>query len=92
MTIVPEDDPRLFFTSTEKAITPPAGLIEHLKDRWWVVHPTKGLVFWDKHHMAPQCNSNEAVARRIWEQMYPWAEIKFIPSVYRSINPQDYVS
>lgn len=85
-----EIDARLIFVPLDKATVPPSGLIEHIKDHWWVVHPDKGLAFWDKKLMSPQCNSNEAVTRHL-ARVYPWAEIKFIPSVFRRINPHDYV-
>ena len=82
-----DDDKALRFVALEKATVPPVGLIEHFKDCYWVVHPTKGVVFW-KH--SPQCNSNKEIADRIAKSMYPWAEIKLIPSVFRRINPHDY--
>lgn len=90
METVSADDPRLTFVPLEVATVPPKGLIEHLKDQWWTVHPEKGLVFYDKKVMAPQCNSNESITRR-FKEMYPWAEVRFIPSVFRRINPHDYV-
>jgi hypothetical protein len=90
MKVITEDDPRLRFVPIETATTPPANLIDHIKDAWWVVHPQKGLVFWDKHR-APQCNRSEDITRRIAGAMYPWAEIRFIPSVFLRINPHDYV-
>lgn len=86
-----EDDPRLVFVPIEKFIIPPPGLIEHLADRWWSVHPSKGLVFYDKKMMAPQCNVNESLVRRLAEKQYPWAETIFIKSVFRRINPRDYI-
>lgn len=92
---ISEDDPRLVFVPIEKATVPPAGLIEHIKDRWWAVHPTKGLVFWKatprETHLSPQCNRSEVGTREIFYRMYPWAEIQFIPSVFRSIRVSDYV-
>ncbi len=91
MASFPEDSPRLTFVPIEVATVPPAGLIEHLKDRWWSVHPTKGLIFFDKC-MAPQCNGTEAIARRLQESLYPWAECRFIPSAFRRIDPRDYES
>jgi hypothetical protein len=86
----PEDNPRLFFLSVEKAVVPPPGIIEHIKDHWWSVHPTKGLIFWDKRARSPQANSNEDIARRLQQSLYPWAECRFIPSVFRKIDIQDY--
>lgn len=83
-----EDDKRLSYLPLEKATIPPQGIIEHIKDHYWTLHPTKGLVFFNKH--SPQCNANESLARRLQEGMYPWAELRFISSVFRSINLQDY--
>ncbi len=87
------DDPRLRFISLDKAIIPPPGLIEHLDDRWWAVHPTKGLIFYRPRGMnfdSPQCNSNENITKDLRDRLYPWADIKFIPSVFRRIDPHDY--
>lgn len=86
---IAEDDPRLLFVPLEEATVPPPGLIEHLKAMWWAVHPTKGLVFYDKKTMSPQCNSNQAISNRL-RAMYPWAEVRFIPSAFRRIDPQDH--
>jgi hypothetical protein len=91
-----EDDARLIFQPIDQAVVPPGGIIEHLKDRWWIVHPTKGLVWYianrrdrSLERASPQCNSNELISRR-FSDAYPWAEIRFMPSVFRRINPHDY--
>lgn len=81
-----ENDKNLNFIAMEKAVVPPAGLIEHIKDHWWLIHPTKGLVFW-KH--SPQANINEELTRR-WQKSNPWADVKFLPSVFRHIDSSDY--
>jgi hypothetical protein len=81
---------RYVFIPVEKAIVPPPGLIEHIKDHWWLVHPEKGVAFYDKRAMAPQCNSNRFIVERVLASS-PWAEVRFIPSVFRRIDPQDYV-
>lgn len=81
-----EDDKRLSFVPIEKAVVPPSGLIEHIKDHYWLVHPVKGIVFWKE---SPQANRNEELTRR-WQKNNLWAEVMFLPSVFRSINPSDY--
>lgn len=90
---VDETDPRLVFVSLDKATVPPPGLIEHLKDRWWVT-TDRGVLFWKpdkkRDYMAPQCNSDETCARMTQQRMYPWASLTFLPSVFRRINPRDY--
>lgn len=80
------------FVPIEEAIIPPQGLINHLKDRWWVVHPEKGLAYYigaNGKHSSPQCNGSEATMRH-YEANCSWAEIRFIPSVFHKIDPQDY--
>lgn len=79
------------FVPVEEAIIPPPGLIDHMKDRWWIVHPDKGLAFFkSRGSLSPQCNGDERITRRLSEA-YPWAEVRFIPSAFRRINPNDYV-
>lgn len=80
-------DKNLRFVLLEKATIPPNGLIEHFKDCYWIVHPEKGVVYW-KH--SPQCNKSEEITKNIAKSLYSWVEIKFIPSIFRSINPNDY--
>lgn len=79
---------RFTFVSIEKATVPPSGLIEHVKNHWWVVHPEKGLALFDGKFK--QCNTIEAIARRL-AATHPWAEVHFIPSAFFPIDPHDYV-
>lgn len=89
-----EDDKQLRFIPEAEAVVPPYDLIKHIKDCWWLVHPTKGLLVWvgpHKRNFSPQCSPNKEITERLhW--MAPWAEIKFFPSVFHKINPQDYCS
>lgn len=90
-----EDDPRLVFVPIETAIKPPGGIIMHLVKRWWSMHPQKGIIFWrpDKkvrYPGFPQCNSQETLARDICNRLYPWAEVRFLESVFYHIDPHDY--
>jgi len=66
------------FTWFSPEPTPFSGA-EVLTDRWWIVHPEKGLPLF--RGWSPQCNSSERVARTIAE-MYPWAEVRFLPVAY----------
>lgn len=91
---VQEDDPRLVFLLIEKTQTPPSGIINHIKGHYWVYHPSKGLVFYRSRLSdppAPQCNTSELMVRRFQSQMYPWAEVTFIPSVFYRVNPKDHI-
>ncbi len=91
MPALKEDDDKLVFVPEAEAIIPPPGLIQHWQDYWWLFHPEKGLLFYDKKRMAPQANRLESVARDILGRLYPWAEVKQISSVFRRIDPRDYV-
>ena len=58
-------------------------------DRWWIVHPEKGLAFYlsphatkDDRFTSPQCNSNKAVTEVLHKKMYSDHEIKFFTAVY----------
>jgi hypothetical protein len=87
MSIQP-DDKRLTYLKESEAVVPPSGLIEHIKDHWFPVHPEHGIIFFSG---SIQGNRSEHLARRFSSRLYPWAEIKFFPSVFRRINPNDYV-
>lgn len=50
-----------------------------MTDRWWVVEDER-VLFWGH---SPQCNSIESIARYIQKRLYPEAEVRFIPAVYR---------
>ncbi len=92
--MVEPNDPRLVFVSLEEAAIAPDGLCQHYKDRWWSYDPERGVIFWKPERRSlsfPQCNSNEYAARYHGERMYPWAEIKFISSVFTQANPLDYI-
>ncbi len=79
------------FVPFEEATTPPAGLIDHMKDRWWMVHPERGLAFYKSgKNLSAQCNGDERITRK-FADAHDWAEVRFIPSVFRRIDPNDYV-
>lgn len=84
--MVEPDDPRLRFVPIEKVCIAPEGYCIHYKDYWWVYDPKRGLVFWQptarRTHRFPQCNKAEGTTRHLAKKLYPWAEIKFVPSVF----------
>lgn len=55
-------------------------------DRYWVCHPVLGLLFIEYgkgfRTGAPQCNSNQAIARQLQEKLYPKHSIKFMSVVF----------
>jgi len=93
-----EDDPRLVFVPLDEAAKPVSGLCEVWVDRWWSVHPEKGLVFYRSgagrrnSYLSAQCNPSERIARKFTEDLYgDWAECRQIPAVFRRANIRDYV-
>lgn len=72
----------------EATAEPGDGLWDILVDRWWSYEPGKGLLFYRK---SPQCNSHEAIARKITKQCYPDAEVIFVPRVYLRHDCGDYL-
>lgn len=73
-----EINSKYHFVSLDQASIPKDGFLHCYKNRYWSVHPTKGLAFWGKGYASPQCNSNESLAKRLAP---PWAEVKFIETV-----------
>lgn len=92
---VPEDHPNIIYVPLAEACAPPKGFIEHFKDKWWIVHPERGVVMWRvgnkaRNMTAPQFNSSEEIARLVQQKMYPWAEVRQIPSVFKKVDPKDW--
>lgn len=87
--MIEEDSKHLIFLSKSEAIIPPRGHINHITDKWWIVHPTKGYVFW-KSFTSPQCNSNKQITEGFLA-MYPWAQVEFAKSVFTPLDVQDYL-
>lgn len=68
--------------------------------RWWCVHPTKGLAFFNPKsgngkrrsghgnpYGSPQCNRDEAISKRLCPE---WCEVKFVEVVYLPLIMSDY--
>jgi len=89
MSKVTKDDKNISFIPFSKAVAAPEGNIYHCKNRWWCCDPERGLILWRGR---PQCNSNELVARLLQAGIYPWAELKFMPSAFIPVDPADYGS
>lgn len=88
---IARDDRRLTFVPVDEASVPPDGMVRHIKERWWCVCPDRGLIFFRLHRGSsqhPQCNADESLARRVMERLYPWAECRFVASVFVKDNDQ----
>jgi hypothetical protein len=90
------------FLPVEEATTPPPEPLrsyEYIASSWWVVHPEKGLAFYniiDRNGRrerpglgSPQCNPDERIARMVWPKTYPWpSELVFLAGVFVPAAPQ----
>lgn len=89
------DNPKLVYLPFDK-LSYYTGIVMHLRNHWWSVHPERGLIFWsgEKHPSiergSPQCNANEVTARSLRDKLYPWAELRYFMSVLYPIDPHDY--
>lgn len=93
--MIEKDDPRLRFISLDKVASAPSGLVWNYTNRFWAVCPERGVMFWKPKKRwpgfgAPQCNSEESIAKSIQEKLYPWAEVKFLPSVFIKASPDEF--
>lgn len=94
MAIDPEDSNIIYMP--EDQILAASGPCLALRDRWFVTHPTRGLLFFrssPKHGISrasPQCHSVEGTARILMDKLYPWATLRFFPLVLKPISLSDY--
>lgn len=78
---------QVLYVPISLATTPANGRC--LVDRYWTVHPERGLAFWFEpkgyyrsEEPAPQCNSSEVVCLTMTVRLYPGHECRFVPVVY----------
>lgn len=79
---------KFHFLLEEEAIDCKANMLHQYRDKYWIVHPIKGLAFFRKGYGSPQCNSNEELAKRLCPD---WGIVKFIPRVLVPLNINDYM-
>lgn len=82
-----EINPKYHFVPLDQITSTKAHIIYNYRNMFWVVHPEKGLAFWDKGYGSPQCNHNEDLSKRLCPA---WGEIKFIETVLVPCNVNDY--
>ncbi len=99
---VTEDD--YMFLPEDQVLTPSRGtFFQCYRNAYWIVHPGKGLVFFNPVHRAginagqrsrswygyPQCNTDERIAR--WPREFPFpVEARHFPVVFVPIEVSDY--
>lgn len=89
---IERDDKNLKFIPFDVATRPPKGLIEHIKESYWVCDAERGVLYFRTFgdNYSAQCNESEKITKTLAARNYPWAEVRFISSVFRRINPRDY--
>jgi hypothetical protein len=82
----------IFYVPEALAVTPTEG--HAYVNRWWTVHPDKGVAFHctrrrsfdlepgEQDEPSPQCNSNEFTARALTQRIYPDCDVKLLPVVF----------
>ena len=82
----------IFYIPLEVATTPAEG--HCLVNRWWTVHPEKGVAFycsrkrligldpWEQDEPSPQCNSDEFTSRELTRRNHPDCVVMHIPAVF----------
>ena len=75
-----------FVPLTERTTTR-SSIVYNYANKWWVVHPEKGLAFFGKGYGSPQCNNDKSISQRLCP---PWGRIEFIDRVLVPCNVADY--
>ena len=82
----------IFYIPEEIATTPAEG--HCFVNRWWAVHPEKGIAFYcsrkrpygldpgEQDEPFPQCNSDEYTSRELTRRNHPDCGVKLIPAVF----------
>lgn len=92
-----EDD--YVFIPFEKAYFPREGVFDHYVDKYWLVHPEKGLAFYNPKNRngnrsrkfgAPQCNDSKAIVYSVAKHAEWPHEIRQIPLVFVPIDMSEY--
>lgn len=69
-------------------LTTPHNGAEVLTNRWVVVHPEHGALFYRRWTI--QCNSDERITKHLIDKMYPGCEARFFEVVYVPRDPRDF--
>lgn len=74
---------KLIFVDLEELTTPRNGQVV-MTDRWWVVWPGRGAVFYrfGRTGISPQCNSSRVFVENLCKELYPDCVPVFIPVAY----------
>jgi hypothetical protein len=78
---------KLLHVAIDEVVKPVDG--EVLTNRYWCVHPVKGLAFWDRggvgsfdlDRLSPQCNSSKVVSDHL-VKMHPDHLVQKVSAVY----------
>lgn len=96
--MIDPDDKRLVYMPEDQVLST-NGFCVTIRERWFAVHPERGLVFWQPESRrkdkltgaVPQCVYKREIIENVISRLYPWAEPKQFPLVLAPIRPQDYI-
>lgn len=91
------DDWRLVYMP-EAEIDKADGICSVLRNRWFMVHPERGLLFYQISKQrrgrirgaSPQCHDSKEAAEYLRKKLWPWAELRFYERVIVPIDMRDY--
>jgi hypothetical protein len=87
------------FLPLDEAVNPAeGGFFMHYVNKWWAVHPDKGLAFFNAPGRrrssnglgAAQCNTDERIARMVSANAAWPVEVRQIPSAWVPVDISDY--
>jgi hypothetical protein len=71
----------------ELALEPITQFVAVMRDRYWAVHPERGLLFYvgrrSRRTGSPQCNDSRAIVERLCP---PFAEVRFLPVAFIPVD------
>jgi hypothetical protein len=86
---------KFLYLPLDKARRPTASMVSVYRDRWWAVHPDRGLLMYRGRRLklyggisvSPQCNPHKSIAEQLCP---PFAEVMFLDLVFVPIAVYDF--
>lgn len=89
-----EKTARLTYRAVDKFTKPPpkSGIFELIAESYWVVHPERGIAFYDPTgrgiRSSPQCNQHKSIVERLCPDGH---EVRYIAQVWLGHDCSEYV-
>ena len=72
------------YVAYPQTASPPDGLYQVVNNRWWIVHPEKGLTIYNRTGL--QCNENKRIVERLKP---PDHDVVFIECAWIPVDLRD---